>query len=124
VLPGPARDDAPRPWLLPSLMSFGVGALGLGLGVGAGVVTLKNAAALRARCPTGVCAPTVDNTSDVAAANGMGIASTVGFVLGGAGLVTGVVLAAVKPGAKGPAAPGPGATLEIGPGYVGVGGVF
>ncbi|MFT3771993.1 MAG: tetratricopeptide repeat protein [Minicystis sp.] len=113
-------SPAPRPWLVPALMGFGVGAVGLGLGIGAGVVTLNRAAALRARCPGHVCAPSAQNRSDISAANGMAAASTVGFVLSGVGVATGVVLLAVKPGAPAKAR----AAIDVGPGSIGVSGVF
>lgn len=120
VAPAPVEPrpqaSGPRPWLLPSVMSFGLAAVGLGVGVGTGVVTMKSASDLRARCGD-VCPRTAQNESDVAAANGMGIASTVGFVLAGAGLVTGVVLVVVKPGGR-------PATVQVGPGSIGFHGVF
>jgi hypothetical protein len=118
--PAAPPPDAPRPWLVPSLASFGVGALGLGLGIGAGVVTLSKASALKARCPTGTCPYSDQNQRDVGAANAMGTAATVGVVLAGAGVATGVVLLVVKPGSRREAR----AALDVGPGSIRITGVF
>lgn len=120
-----ARDAAPaaapRPWLAPAIASFGLGAVGLGVGLGAGFATLSAASDLKARCGA-VCPPTDANKSDVAAANGLGIASTVGFALAGAGVVTGVVLLVVKPGARADARTA--TSVDVGPGSIRISGVF
>jgi hypothetical protein len=116
----PSAPPPPRPWLVPALMGFGVGAVGLGVGLGAGISTLGTAAALRGRCPGHVCPPTAQNRADISGASGMAAASTVGFVFAGAGAVTGVVLLVVRPGGATRAR----ATLELGPASIGVSGVF
>lgn len=117
--PGGDATSAPRPWLAPAIAALGVGAVGLGVGIGTGVLTLKAASDLRSRCGD-TCPPTDANKGDVSAANTMGVASTVGFALAGAGLLTGVVLLAVKPGAKAEA----GLRTDVGPGSIRVSGVF
>lgn len=124
-LPGAAPAVAPassegRSWLVPSLMGFGLGAVGLGLGVGAGVATLQKASALHARCAADVCPPTAQNRDDLSAAKGLSTASTIGFVVAGAGVVTGAVLLVVRPGSKGPER----VSVAVGPGSIGIAGVF
>jgi hypothetical protein len=117
--PPPRPPPAPPPgrWLVPPLMAFGVGVVGLGVGAGAGIAALKSASALRARCGKS-CPPTMQDEADRSAGLGLATASTVGFVLAGAGVVTGTVLMLVKP------RPPPQAAVVLGPGSIEVTGVF
>ena len=115
----PQSSVARRPWLPPALASLGLAAVGVGVGIGTGVATLKSASDLKARCGD-VCPPTTENKSDVAAASGLGIASTVGFVVAGVSAAVGVVLFVVQPGGKAVRE----ARLEVGPGSLAVAGVF
>jgi hypothetical protein len=104
------RADVPRPWLLPSLMGYGLGMIGLGLGVGTGVAAMNLSKQVDKECPAFKCPASA--ASDLSAARGLGTASTVGFVLAGVGAVAGTVLLIVKPGVKSSAQVG----LSVGPG--------
>ena len=91
VAVAPSPRAGPAPWRWPSYVLFGVGAAGLGLGIGAGIATLNKASALRDACPAGTC-PTTAHDAEIDTANALGIASTAGFVLAGAGAATGLLL--------------------------------
>jgi hypothetical protein len=121
VLPTRLAGDepaAPRPWLLPSLMGYGLGALGVGLGVGAGFAAKGLTKTVEKECPQYQCPSSA--AGDLSAARGLGTASTVGFVLAGVGVAAGTVLLIVKPGAS----PQKPVALLVGPGSVGVAGSF
>lgn len=81
--------------LWPALLSFGVGALGVGAGAAFGVLSFSKVDQLKELCPNNRCP-----ASAVPVANDgrfFGNLSTVGFVLGGAGIVTGTIFAIVRP---------------------------
>jgi tetratricopeptide (TPR) repeat protein len=115
--PPPPPEPRPAPWRWPSYVLFGVGAAGLGLGVGAGIATLNKASSLREACPSGTC-PTRAHDAEIDAANALGVASTAGFVLAGAGAAAGLLLWFLPSRARG--AP----EVSVGPLGIDVRGVF
>ena len=115
----PPVSDAPRPWRVPAYVSFGVGGAGLLLGVGAGIFTVVKAAELNEACPSGKCL-TSEHDADIRLGRAMGVTTTVGFVVAGAGAALGTVLLLVKPGA----ASGPAISAGVGPGSIELRGRF
>jgi hypothetical protein len=123
--PLPPPPPPGRPWFVPAMMGFGLGVVGLAVGTGTGVVAMNDGADLRRRCGGSVCRASApgfaQEKSDIAAAQGMATASTVGFVVAGVGAAVGVVLLVVKPGSR----PAPAsAAIVVGPGTLGVLGVI
>lgn len=114
-----AVPDAPRLWRVPAYVSFGVGGAGLLLGVGAGIFTVVKAAELNAACPSGTC-PTSEHDADIRLGRAMGVTTTVGFVVAGAGAALGTVLLLVKPGT----ASAPAISAGLGPGSIDLRGRF
>jgi len=76
----------------PAIISWGLGAIGLGVGVGFGVEAINDTNALLENydCKDNKCPP--EAADDLAAAKVNGNVSTVGFVVGGVGLVAGTIL--------------------------------
>jgi hypothetical protein len=113
---------APRGvWIVPTAVSFGVGAAGLGVGIATGVIAERSVIDLRSRCGGGKVCPSSEE-GNLSSVKGVAAASTAGFILAGAGIVTGVVLLAVRPGST-PASPAR-AALVAGPGAAFFQGVF
>lgn len=100
--PPPAPADVPparrEGSMLPSLVAFGVGAAGLGVGTVTGILSLSNVSNLRGRCPGNRCAPA--QQSEIDSTKTLGVVSTVGFVVGGAGVAAGAVLLLLRPAPK------------------------
>ncbi len=80
---------------VPAFVAFGVGGAGLITGVIAGVVAVGKHNTLNTECPSGTCGPA--QQSDLDSYHTMGLVSTVGFVIAGAGAAAGVVLWIVAP---------------------------
>jgi hypothetical protein len=76
--------------MVPALVAFGVGAVGLGVGGVTGILSLSNVSDLHARCPGDRCAPS--QQSEIDSTKTLGVVSTVGFVVGGAGVAAGAAL--------------------------------
>lgn len=105
------------PWI-----AFGVGAVGLGVGAVTGIIVAGKKSDLDAGCQAdGRCPPSQQSTLD--SANTMATVSTIGFIVGGLGVATGIVLLVTKPGSSTGSAK-PGARPIVGVGYAGVGGTF
>jgi hypothetical protein len=87
-----AAPAAPRgPTLrIPAFVAFGVGVAGIGVGAATGVLSLRRVGELRDACPTHHCAPAQQSLIDEGKL--FGTISTIGFAVGGAGAVTGLVL--------------------------------
>jgi hypothetical protein len=103
---------------VPAWVSFGVGGAGLVLGIGAGVSALHSNSTIRHACgDTPVCPPSEQGA--LASAKGVANASTVGFVVAGVGVATGVVLLVVRPGGKAARV-----GIAVGPGSLGLEGAF
>jgi hypothetical protein len=120
-----------RPWpRAPLGIAFGVGGAGLVAGAVTGALALTKIHAAHAgctdegggtwRCPASHQA---SNTAAASAARTLMTVEAVGFAVGGAGVVAGVVLAIVRPGA-GKGADKAGASLDVGPTWIGVKGRF
>jgi len=108
VAPPPAAAQVPPPAPTPSparrtaaLVTGALGLAGMGIGAALGVLAIRqndDSNAVRATCDTpATCAPGRD-ARDASFRSAAG--STVAFVAGGAGLLTGVVLLAIQPSAR------------------------
>lgn len=107
--------------LWPGVVTVAAGAAGLGLGAAAGAVSLDGVAGLREACPDKRCP--LEQAGALDQAKTLAAVSTAGFVAGGALAAAGAVLLVVRPGGT---SAGSEARLTpvIGPGYLGVEGVF
>jgi len=116
--------------IAPAAISFGVGAAGLAVGAIFGIFAFNETANVEANCQDGRCPPDQAETLDLAKANGT--VSTVGFVVGGAGVAAGIIFLITRSTGDDPAPkdePKEGATEVsvrpwIGPGQVGLVGTF
>jgi hypothetical protein len=120
-----ALQPPPPPSHTPALFGFGLGAVGLGVGAVAGVVSLNKVAQLQQACPLHQCSPTEQPVANTAKA--LGTVSTIGFIVGGAGVTAGVVLLAVRASdtqESGAAASARRLRVGIGPGSVAMWGEF
>lgn len=82
--------------LLPAAIAWGVGAVGFGVGGIFGIFAFNEADKARENCDGDVCTEEAREAIDTSKTNGG--AATAGFIVGGAGLVTGIVLAVVYGG--------------------------
>jgi hypothetical protein len=99
LLPPPKPDvpeGKPRGSLVPAGIAFGIGAVGLGVGLATGLASMSKTSDLKSRCQGDLC-PAADQ-GEASSARGLGNASTVGFVVAGAGLATGVVMLVLRSG--------------------------
>jgi hypothetical protein len=101
-----AAEPASEGSLVPGIVVTSFGALGLVLGAVAGGIAASMAGDLKDRCVDGHCP--VEDEDELATAQALAIASTVGFVAGGVLVVTGGVLLFVRPGG------GDGASATLG----------
>jgi hypothetical protein len=112
---------------VPAAIAFGVGAAGTGVGAVFGLLAFNKTTAAKDSCKDNVCPdnPAVVKTRDQAVQYGN--VSTVGFIVGGVGVATGIVLLITSSGSSEPA---PGETKSawvrpwVGPGQAGVLGQF
>lgn len=112
-----AQSSSMLPWI-----AFGVGAVGLGVGAVTGIIVAGKKSDLDAGCQAdGRCPPSQQSTLD--SANTMATVSTIGFIVGGLGVATGIVLLVTKPGSS-TGSTKPGARPIVGVGYAGLGGTF
>ena len=93
-VPPPADDSGSTGLLAGGIVALGVGVAGLAMGTITGVIALNKKSALAERCPDQWCYPDDQSLADAAKTNAT--LSTVGFVVGGVGVATGVVLLAVR----------------------------
>lgn len=127
-----APEDAPpatpgsSPSLVPPVLAFSVGAIGVGVGVATGLLSAGTVSDIKSRCEGNQCLK-----SDAAAAERaelFGNVSTVGFIVGGLGVVTGATLLILRSGSSSPEPSGGAARrvieVEVGPGSVRLGGTF
>lgn len=77
--------------MIPAVIAFGVGGAGVALGTIFGIVAFSKTSAIEEACGGKICPPAAE--SDIAAAQAYGNVSTAMFVIGGAGVATGVILA-------------------------------
>lgn len=123
----PAPEPPPPPIpseeegsLVPALVAFGVGAAGLGVGSVTGILALSKASELKDQCDGNRCPAALETDRD--AVDTLSTLSTVGFVVGGVGVATGIVLLVVRPG--GDEAETTAWRASVGPGRVDVRGTF
>ncbi|AUX46588.1 hypothetical protein SOCE26_080940 [Sorangium cellulosum] len=95
--PAPA-GEARGGSLLPAGLAFGLGAVGLGVGTAAGVMSLSKVSQIKSQCDGHRCPAELERDAD--AATTLGHVSTVGFIVGAASAVAGVVLLVVRPGGE------------------------
>jgi hypothetical protein len=115
-IPLPAIDAphrAPLPsasrWV-PLAVSFGVGVAGLAVGAVTGIVSATEASRVDEGCVDDSCLPSDEGRAD--AASTLGTISTVGFLVGGAGVAVGVGLLLFQS----PPDDSPRSSLRVGPG--------
>lgn len=114
------EDDDGGSSIVPPLIAFAAGAAGVGLGIGFGAVAFGQTSDIEERCGGNVCPPEEQGALDEAKRSGT--ISTVGFVIGGVGVATGIVLLLASGGDE---EDDVGAlTPVIGPGQLGVRGHF
>jgi hypothetical protein len=134
--PAPSPVAAPRPEEAPSstreagsgsalrVVAVGTGVAGVaGLGVGAvfGLLSMSNHDTAQRQCSGQTCSTPAGSQSWTDAVNDGNI-STLAFIVGGAAVALGVTLWLVAPAPTGPSAPV--ARLAVGPGSVGINGVW
>jgi hypothetical protein len=96
---GPVQQpdtQAEPTWRKPAIISaFAVGGAGLALGGVTGMLAIRKHSKLSATCPDGTCFR--EQQDDLDQYHTFGKLSTIGFIAGGVGAATGVVLLLVKP---------------------------
>ncbi len=112
----PAPETSARGSIVPGVLVLSLAAVGFELGAITGGLAASDASAVKEGCIEGRCLRSDADRLD--RANTLATVSTVGFVVGGVSLVTGIVLIAVRPGAD--EAP----EIAIGPTGFSVGGAF
>lgn len=125
-VPGPAGSSTTPPPdrkmnVLP-FVAFGVGAVGLGVGAVTGLIVGSKSSDLEKNCRSdGGCPSSQDST--LSSANTMATISTIGFIVGGVGVASGVVLLLTQ-GTTTTASRRPGVQPLLGLGYAGLDGTF
>ena len=115
----PMTTPSPLPWIV-----LGVGGAGLAVGTVTGVMALSVRSDLSDACPDSTCHPQNEDEQarmedDLSEYHTLGTISGIGFGIGLAGAVTGVVLLLTAPEA-GSAPSAASVTPVIGPGFVGI----
>ncbi|MGA7122784.1 MAG: hypothetical protein WBY94_21975 [Polyangiaceae bacterium] len=127
---GPRPDEAPHSTreagsgsaLRVAAVGTGVaGVAGLGVGGAFGLLSMSNHDTARRQCPTPTCSTSAGSQSWTNAVNDGNI-STLAFIVGGAAVALGVTLWLIAPSPTEPSAPV--AHLALGPGSVGINGVW
>jgi hypothetical protein len=120
--PPPVPEDSPS--IAPPLLAFTVGAIGIGVGVATGLVSANTVSDIKSRCEGNQCLKSDAPAADRAAV--YGTVSTVGFIVGGVGVATGIVLLVVRSGGESEPSGGAAAHLgvEVGPGSIRLKGTF
>ncbi len=90
----PTEERGGSMGFVPAAIAFAVGGAGVVVGVATGALALSGDSDLEERCPS-VSACPADAQSDIDRVNTLAVVSTTGFVVGGIGIATGIVLAAV-----------------------------
>jgi hypothetical protein len=89
-------DDEQGPSYVPAAVAFSLGGAGLIVGAITGGLALAAASDIKSRCVDGHCPPEDQAAGDEATV--LAHVSTAGFAVGGAGVLVGIILAAVPPG--------------------------
>ena len=115
--------------ILPAAIAFGVGAVGLGIGAVTGGIALGKVGDIKDQCADNVCPRGLEG--DVSSAGTLADVSTAGFIIGGVGVATGVVLFVLRPfekkapeQARGPKPFFQGVQASVGAGSIRVSGRF
>lgn len=94
VAPPPSVEPSPQKSHTLTYVAFGVGAAGLVVGSITGLLSISKTSGLKDQCPNSKCpAATYDSQAfqdDKSSAQSTGTISTVGFIMGGAGVAVGV----------------------------------
>ena len=95
VAPPPTIEPPPKKGHMLTYVAFGVGAAGLVVGSVTGLMSLSKTNGLKDQCPNNKCpGATYDSQAfqnDKSSAQSTGTISTIGFIVGGAGVAVGVV---------------------------------
>lgn len=113
--PPPLRPEPPSK--APAFVALGIGAVGIGLGIAGALAVDSRTRTLDQRCDANRVCPS-DAGSDLDTAKTWATVSTAGFIAGGVGAVTGLVLLLVNRSPTAPVRP------TVGAGTVGLHGVF
>lgn len=99
-VPGPVREAPAKSvvHVAGPAVSYGIGVGGLTLGVISGILYLSRASSLKERCPDGRCI--VELEEEKTTASQLGTTATIGFAVGGAGLVAGTLWLLLAPEAE------------------------
>ncbi len=92
----PPNVSTDSPSKVPAILAFGLGVAGVGVGTVTGILALSKKGSLDDACKDKVCPGT--SQSDIDSANTMATISTVGFIVGGVGIVGGIVLLITESG--------------------------
>lgn len=114
--PRPPPEPEPGP-LWPAGIAMGVGVAGFALGGIAGGIVMSRVSDIQAQCNGNDCPLSLESEADDL--RPIAAASNAGFVIGGVGLITAVVLFIVRPGGGAPSA-----ALELGPASATIRGSF
>jgi hypothetical protein len=82
----------------PAIAAFVVGGVGLVVGAGAGIAALTQASSAKSLCNGNSCPPSAADS--ISASKTSGTISTIGFIAGGVGVATGIILLIVSPGGE------------------------
>ncbi|CAN5830651.1 hypothetical protein BH11MYX4_BH11MYX4_40250 [soil metagenome] len=119
---GPKEATPERKTNILPFVAFGVGAVGIGVGAVTGLIVGSKSSDLDKSCrPDGGCPSSQDST--LSSAKTMATVSTIGFIVGGAGIAAGVILL-VTQGTTTTASRQRGVRPLVGLGYAGLDGTF
>lgn len=121
--PAPVVETKAASSKAPGLVALGIGAVGLGLGIVGALAVDSRTRTLDQRCDANRSCPN-DVRSDLDQAKTWATVSTAGFIVAGAGAVSGVVLLLVSRGPATPRSPTASVRPTVGLGSVGLHGVF
>lgn len=110
--PTPKAPPKEPGWRKPAVVSaFALGGAGIAVGSVTGILAMTKHNQLVGDCPERTCGP--DQASNYNDFHTLGTVSTVGFIVGGVGLGTGVVLLLIKPKASTEDAPATAASRSV-----------
>jgi hypothetical protein len=118
------ESPSSSPNRVPAFIAFGVGGAGIVVGSVAGIMALGTKSTLDNACVNKICPAT--SQSDIDSLNTRATISTIGFIVGGAGVAVGAFLFATARGSEARTAAVPHVRVQawLGAGSAGVGGTF